>query len=80
MWEKRLVCALRRMKIDHFQKNNFKFPALGANDRQFDPELRTVFLFSANSLNFSALRFLSFEKSKGGHFDDKNLKKIDFYV
>ena len=50
-------CAVRRMKIDHFQKIIFKIPAMGANDRQFDPELRTVFLFSANSLDFSALRF-----------------------
>ena len=48
---------IRRMKIDHFQKIIFKIPAMGANDRQFDPELRTVFLFSANSLDFSALRF-----------------------
>ena len=45
------------MKIDHFQKVIFKIPAMGANDRQFDPELGTVFLFSANSLDFSALRF-----------------------
>ena len=45
------------MKIDHFKKIFFKIPAMGANDRQFDPELRTVFLFSANSLDFSALRF-----------------------
>ena len=26
--------------------------AMGANDRQFDPELRTVFLFSANFIVF----------------------------
>ena len=34
-----------------------KITATGANDGQFDPELRTAFLFSANSLDFSALRF-----------------------
>ena len=41
------------MKIDHI----FKIPAMGANDRQFGPELRTVFLSSANIMDFSALRF-----------------------
>ena len=45
-------CPLRRMKIDHFKKIIFKIPAMGANDRQFDPELRTVFLFSANFIVF----------------------------
>ena len=28
-----------------------------ANDTQFDPELRTVFIFSESSLDFSSLRF-----------------------
>ena len=39
------------------KKNYFKIPAKGANDRQFGPELRTVFLSSANIMDFSALRF-----------------------
>ena len=30
---------------------------MGANDGQFDPELRTVFIFSANYLDFSYWRF-----------------------
>ena len=40
-----------------FKKTIFKIPAMGANDRQFGPELRTVCLFSANSLDFCNLRF-----------------------
>ena len=40
-----------------FRKTVFKILAMGANDRQFGPELRTVFLSSANIMDFSALRF-----------------------
>ena len=63
-----------------FRKTVFKIMAMGTNDRQFDPELRTVFLFSANSLDFSALRFQVPKNQRGGPFDEKNLKKIDFHV
>ena len=66
----------RRISASHL-----KITATGANDRQIDPELRPVCPFSANSLDFSfSVAFLSSEKSKGGPFDEKNLKKIDFYV
>ena len=44
------------MKIDHF-KIIFKIMAPGANDRQFYPELRTVLISCASSLDFSAFRF-----------------------
>ena len=43
------------MKVDTYVF--LKITATGANDRQFGPELRTVCPISANSLDFSVLRF-----------------------
>ena len=45
---------------------------MGANDRQFGPELRTVFLSSANIMDFSALRFQVPKNQRG----DPLMKKI----
>ena len=50
----------------------FKIPAMEANDRQFDSDLRTVFLFSANTLDFSALHFQVPKNQRG----DPLMKKI----
>ena len=47
---------------------------MGANDRQFDPEFRTVFIFSANSLDFSYLRFEIFKNQRGDPLVKKNEK------
>ena len=60
------------MKIDHFQKIISKILAMWANDRQFYPELRTVYPISANSLDFSALRFQVPKNPRG----DPLMKKI----
>ena len=40
-----------------FHEIIFKITAMGANNRQFDPELRTIIIFSANYLDFSSWRF-----------------------
>ena len=69
-------CTLRCMKID---TKFWKLPATRANDRQFDPELRTVFPFSANSLDFSSLSFKVPKNQRGTLWWKKFEKKNSLF-
>ena len=63
-------CIYSVWKLTIFNGTIFKIIAMGENDKQLHPEFRTVFVFSANSPNFS---LFSFKVSGGDPLIEKKL-------